>query len=383
MTLVRSRSSPRAPRGSASLFASGARRYWLGVFPVARSCLRSLRDRARAIPDPLLREDALISHHHKASNSEGLAALAVLAPPEHRADVTRSLVAYQLMLDYLDGVSERPTDQPLANGLRLHRAFEVALDPDAAHEDYYELAPGCEDGGYLVALIETCRAPLRDLPSYRAVRGPLLRQARLCRESQALYHAPRDAPLEGQIGQWAAQTAAEAGIEGDFEWWELLAAAAASSLNIGALLTLAATPGASEADARAVESAYFPWASGLNALLDSLVDLDEDPEDASHIRRYASTELAAERLARIAAGSRTRLARLPDGPLHAAIFAAMGALYLAQPEAWRPGREQISRAVLESLGPLTRPALAVHLLRRGGRGSGALLSGARRSRVRA
>ena len=45
------------------------------------------------------------------------------------------------MLDYLDGVSERPTDDPLANGLCLHRAFEVALDPDAAHADYYAHAP--------------------------------------------------------------------------------------------------------------------------------------------------------------------------------------------------------------------------------------------------
>ena len=43
------------------------------------------------------------------------------------------------MLDYLDGVSERPRDDPIANGLRLHSAFEVALDPEAAHADYYGL----------------------------------------------------------------------------------------------------------------------------------------------------------------------------------------------------------------------------------------------------
>ena len=58
---------------------------------------------------------------------------------------------------------------------------------------------------------------------------------------------------------------------------------------------------------RAVEAAYFPWASGLNALLDSLVDLDEDPDDASHLRRYESREHAAERLAAIAVGARERV----------------------------------------------------------------------------
>jgi tetraprenyl-beta-curcumene synthase len=286
------------------------------------------------------------------------------------------------MLDYLDGVSERPSDDPFANGLSLHRAFEVALDPDAPHADYYAHAPAAEDGGYLHELIETCRAPLRGLPSYRAARGPLLRQARLCCESQALNHALRFTPLEDQLDDWAARTASDSGLEPGFEWWELIAAAAASSLCIGALLSVAATPEASEADARRVEAAYFPWASGLNALLDSLVDLDEDPEDASHMRRYSSGEQAAERLVAIASGARERVAALPDGPLHEAILAAMGALYLIHEDAWRPGRQPISLAVYGALGPLARPSLIVHLLRRRGRGSRALLGVGRRSRAR-
>lgn len=366
-------------RGSVRLFAAAARRYWIGVFPAARSTQRRLRARAEAIPDPLLRADALASHHDKGSNSEGLAALAVLAPADRRPELARSLVSYQLMLDYLDGVSERPSDDPLANGLLLHRAFEVALDPEATHVDYYELAPAHEDGGYLLELIETCRAPLRDLPSYPAAREALLRQARLCRESQALNHAAGFGSIDEHLDEWVAQTEAQAGLEPGFEWWELIAAAAASSLCVGALLALAATPGAGEGDARQVEAAYFPWASGLNALLDSLVDLDEDPEGASHLRRYSSHEHAAERLEAIAAGARQRVAGLPDGRMHEAILAAMGALYLIHKEAWKPGREPISLAVYGALGPLARPSIAVHLLRRRGRGSRALLT-ARRPR---
>jgi tetraprenyl-beta-curcumene synthase len=375
------RGSRTARGGSARLFASAARRYWFGVFPAARSTQRALLARAEAIPDPLLRADALASHHDKGSNSEGLAALAVLAPGAKRAEIARSLVAYQLMLDYLDGVSERPTADPLANGMQLHRAFEVALNPDAPYEDYYALAPAHADGGYLQELIRTCRAPLRRLPSYEAVRPALLRQARLCCESQALNHALRFAPVQDQLDDWAARTVSESELEPGFEWWELVAAAAASSLCVGALLALAATPGATEEEARRVESAYFPWASGLNALLDSLVDLDEDPEDASHLRRYSSHEHAAERLTTIATGARERVAALPDGRLHEAILAAMGALYLVHEDAWRPGREPISLAVYAALGPLAKPSLAVHLLRRRGKGSRALLK-ARRHHVR-
>ncbi|MGE5527263.1 MAG: DUF2600 family protein [Methanosarcina sp.] len=366
--------------GSRRLFASAARRYWLEVYPAARAAQRRFRVAAETIPEPLLREDALAAHREKGSNSKGLAALAVLAPRCHRTDVARSLVAYQLMLDYLDGVSERPTEDPVANGLRLHRAFEVALDPAADHDDYYAFAPAREDGGYLVALIETCRAPLAGLPAYAAVHEPLLRQALLGRESQALNHALQTQPIEARLAAWAGQTASEAGLEDPFEWWELVAAAAASSLSIGALLALAADPRATPADAARVEAAYFPWAGGLNALLDSLVDVDEDAEAASHLRRYASFELAAERLGTIAAAARERVSALPDGELHEAILAAMGALYLAHPECWDERREPVSRAVLAALGPLVRPSLAVHVMRRGGRGGRVLLAATGRDR---
>jgi tetraprenyl-beta-curcumene synthase len=378
--LFLSRNSP--TDGAVRLFAGAARRYWLDVFPAARACQRRFLTGARSIPDPVLRHDALVAHRVKGSNSEGLAALAVLAPRPRRAALARSLVAYQLMLDYLDGVSERPAEDPIDNGLCLHRAFEVALDPDAEHEDYYAHAPARDDGGYLVALIETCRAPLRELPSFQAARGPLLRQARLCRESQALNHALSFAPLEERLDDWASRTAAEGGLDDRFYWWELVAAAAASSLTVGALLAVAATPGVEPDLAGRVESAYFPWASGLNALLDSLVDLDEDPDGASHLRRYDSPQLASERLEMIAVDARSQLAALPDGRLHEAIFAAMGALYFAQPDAWGPGREPISQRVFGALGPLARPSLIVHLLRRGGRDTATVLAAARRSRAR-
>jgi tetraprenyl-beta-curcumene synthase len=372
----------RTTRGaSARLFASAASRYWLGVFPAAHGAKRRLLERAESIPDPLLRAAALDSHRDKGANSEGLAALAVLAPAENRTDVARSLVAYQLMLDYLDGVSEAPSADPMANGLRLHCAFEVALDPSAEHDDYYAYSTVKEDGGYLRELIETCRAPLANLPSYEAARPRLLRQALLCCESQALNHALHCVSLQDQLDEWAARTAAESGLEPGFEWWELIAAAAASSLCVGALLALAATPGATEADAQRVEAAYFPWATGLNGLLDSLVDIDEDPEDASHLRRYQSYEQAADRLQALAAGARRRVSELPDGRLHEAILAAMGALYLIHEEAWCPDREPISLAVYAALGPLAKPSIAVHLLRRRGRGGRALLA-ARRSRAR-
>jgi tetraprenyl-beta-curcumene synthase len=364
------------------LFAGAAGRYWLQVFPAARRTRRRLLGLAEAIPDPLLRQDALSSHREKRSNSEGLAALAVLAPAAYRQEIACSLVAYQLMLDYLDGVSERPAEDPVANGLLLHRAFEVALEPGADHDDYYALAAARNDGGYLVALVDACRQPLEALPSYPAVRPSLLRQARLCRGSQTLNHAMHFEPVEDAIAEWSSATAAECGLGGELDWWEMIGAAAASSLGVGALLALAGQTGATEAEAERVELAYFPWASGLNALLDSLVDLDEDPEEASHLRRYDSLETAADRLGAIAYTAREHVSRLPDGELNEAILAAMGALYLVRPEAWQPDRAEVSARVLAALGPYARPSLLIHLLRRGGRGGRTLLGSQRQIRGR-
>jgi hypothetical protein len=75
----------------------------------------------------------------------------------------------------------------------------------------------------------------------------------------------------------------------------------------------------------------------------------------------------------IAIGARRRLSELPDGRLHEAILTAMGALYLAHEEAWRADREAVSLAVYAALGSFAKPSIAVHLMRRRGRGARALL----------
>src|SRR5262249_32241108 len=103
------------------------------------------------------------------------------------------------------------------------------------------------------------------------------------------------------------------------------------------------------------------------------------PVHASHMRRYGSQQLATERLGTIAAGARTRVSALPEGPLHEAILAGVGGLYPAPPGAWRPGPGPAPPAVFAALGPLARPSLVVHMLRRGGRGGGAILAARRRS----
>ena len=307
-------------------------------------------------------------------------------PPERRAALARSLVAYQLMLDYLDGVSERPAADPLANGLRLHRAFEVALDPDAAHEDYYALAPADEDGGYLQrADRDLPRAAARAALLSRRSAAPLLRQARLCGESQALNHALRFAAGRGPArrvggadrGRGRARARASSG-------GSCSPPPPPPRSCIGALLALAATPGATRGRRPPGRVRLLP--------------LGQRPERPARLARrprrgprgrQPPAPLRLPRARRrapeaIAAGARERVSALPDGALHEAILAAMGALYLAQPEAWRPGREPISLAVYagpraRSPGPRWRSTSCAAAVA----AAAPCLSRARRSRARA
>ena len=50
--------------------------------------------------------------------------LATLAPRAHRRDVVEAIVALELLFDYLDGLTERPSDDPLGEGERLFAALD-------------------------------------------------------------------------------------------------------------------------------------------------------------------------------------------------------------------------------------------------------------------
>jgi tetraprenyl-beta-curcumene synthase len=344
-------------------FARAARCYWIEVFPFARRELREWRRRAEAIPEPALRRDALLALQAKSGNAEGLAAFAVLAPRAERRAVIRAVVAYQTALDYLDNVTERPVHSH-ADRLKLNGALEVAVDSELSLETYREEAGQRADHEYLVALVEACRSSLGGLPSYSGAVSALRRRAKLGVESQAMNHSLLLDTEEQQMASWAHAVARASGLEGELQWWEVFAAGA-STPALGALAALAAEPGATEGDFLAVERAYFPWVNALNTLLDSLVDLDEDPLQQRHIERYRSPQAAAERLAAIAARARAGVCELAGAQQHELILAAMGGYYLAQPAAWLGERRVMAAAVLDALGPLARSTLTVHRLRQG------------------
>jgi tetraprenyl-beta-curcumene synthase len=307
------------------------------------------RQRAASIPDAAIRDDALTALSSKRFNAEGAALFAVL-PPRRDSSLLRLLVAFQILLDFLDSLSERPAPDAQADGLQLHLALRDALDPDGPISDYYRHRPSVQDGGYVRALVQSCRESCVYLPSYATTRSLAIRGAGRC-SVQGLNHdtdlVRRDRTLEA----WAGSTFHDSW---GLSWWELTAAAS-STLGIHALLALAADPTCEERDAVEVEAAYMPWICAASTMLDSYVDEAVDVAEGAHsyVAHYPSEEVAFQRTHELVSHSLEQARRLRNGARHALIVAGMAAMYLSADEARTAAKLNTTRALGSAGGSLT------------------------------
>ena len=362
-------------------FAGAARRYWLDVFPAVRRERRRWRRRAAAIPDPLLRELALQAERD-GGNVEGAAALAAFVPRARRGEVVRALVAFQSAYNYLDVLAEQPYAHPVAGARGLHQALLDALDPDgrldppgrldptgregwvgteSQRANYYADYPRHEDGGYLAALVASCRTALAALPSYAAV-APAARRAT---ERIVAFQSLNLSEEQGGHDAFARWADGEAPPQLALQWWEA-AAAGGSSLGVYALIAAAADPLVDPDELSAIEDAYFPWIGALHSLLDHLVDRDEDARAAQRnlLDYYASPAEAAARMRTLAQRAESAARGLPRAHRHAILLAGMTAYYLSDPGAATPAATPIACAVRKAIGAMTGPALLVFRTRR-------------------
>ncbi|HXN39179.1 MAG TPA: DUF2600 family protein [Solirubrobacteraceae bacterium] len=323
------------------------------------------RERARGIPDPTLREDALGALSRKRTLIVGAALFATL--PRHRdPHLLRLLVAYEATLEYLDNAHERAAYDD--NGRQLHRALTEALDPSAEMSDYYRLHPWRRDGGYLRALVQACRDECLTLPSYESVRPLVVSAADRCAGAQSSSH------VAGRLCNGAAlQRWAEGELAGQSEtsWWER-SAAASSSVGVHALLALAACP--PHRDYAQVVGAYDPWICAVSTLLDSYIDQLGDAAEGQHsyVSYYPSGEAAVSRVCELIERSAREARRLQDGQRHAVILACMVAMYLSSDRARAPAVRESSRRIAAAGGSLTRllvPILRIWRFRYGQRAS--------------
>lgn len=321
--------------------------FW--VLPMVRREERRWERLAERIPDRPIREDALTAMRRKRGNVAGAALFATL--PRHRdPSLVRTLVAFQLIADFLDDVHERhPTE---ANGLQLHRAVLDALDPTQPLADYYEHHPWRDDGGYLRALVETCRSSAPLLASYERVRELLVAEGTRARESFCLNHLLDPGRRDAALRDWA-----ERYFPGEKRWtWFELSAAASGQLSAFCLLALAAQPALGDEELAATHAAYWPSLPLITAMLDSFVDQAEDHASGAHmyIAHYESSRRAIARIHELIEEAARGMSRLPDGDRHRVILGCLVTFYLSKDSARSGSLRADTERLIEASGALPK-----------------------------
>jgi tetraprenyl-beta-curcumene synthase len=317
--------------------------------------LRNWHDVAARIPVERLRDRALDALHCKRGQSEGAALFSIL-PRRRSHSYLRLLVAYQIMWDYLDSVNEDSVSAGVANGRQLHLALVDALDPAAPIRDYFARSPWTDDGGYLRALVETCRECCSELPSYSNVQPVVLRDAKRA-QVLALNHEPDPDLRDGALKAWAEQE-----FPSDYAatWFEMTGAASAA-LATFAVLALACEESCDDAEIDRTHAAYFPWVSASATMLDSYVDQHEDIANGDHVyvAHYATPQIAVSRVCELVGRATEELRSLRGAETHLVIASSMVGLYLSKDSARVPAMRSSSEGIAQAGGALTRALVPV------------------------
>jgi tetraprenyl-beta-curcumene synthase len=330
-------------------------RFWPCVAPLVGAQLKRWEQRAHAIKDPTLHALALAKLREERFNAEVAATLATLAPPEHRRTVIEAIIAYEVMYDYLDGLTEQPAANPLNDGHDLYRAFTDAIATDYQPTGSYYTSRAADDDGYLQELAHVVRRALARLPSTPAISQAAARAAARCSEAQIRAHA---VPALGtpQLEQWARTQAQDTPLG----WQEFLAGAASSVLAVHALIAAAAQKHTTPWDAAEIDTTYLSICA-LSTMLDSLIDYQRDTHagQAGYLRYYNNHDQLAKDLASAAQRAVKHASLLPNSAHHVMTLVGVAAYYISAPTASSDFARPVTRQVRRELEPLITPTLAV------------------------
>jgi tetraprenyl-beta-curcumene synthase len=329
-------------------------RYWSSVAPIVRDELDRWLLQAEAIPDPSLRELAVSKLRSEHFNAEVAATLGTLAPRARRRDVVEAIVALEVLYDYLDGLTERPVQEPLRSGRCLYQAFTEALVSEA-DEDYYAFQPSGDDGGYLRELAAAVRIGCQRLPGQELVLEPMLSAVNRCAEGQVRVHAAPQAGTE-QLRSWAQANRSGSQLG----WREYVAGSVASVLAAHALIAVSAGNSITAEEARATDAAYLSI-SAMSTMLDSLIDYEGDVQSGEPwlVGFYGDPQQLGDQLAKVAGDAATRARSLPHGAHHYITLVGVVAYYASASEARGELVAPLLMRLRTELRPVLGPTLAV------------------------
>ncbi|RHW40819.1 tetraprenyl-beta-curcumene synthase family protein [Neobacillus notoginsengisoli] len=321
------------------------------ILPAVREELSHWKKRAEAIPNEELRRQALASIETKTFHCEGGAILALIAKKEYRRAI-KFIVAYQTISDYLDNLCDRSTSLDPDDFASLHDAMFDALLPAPSYGDYYSKREDRDDGGYLAALVDTCKSVLESMERYPVIKDHLLDLCGFYCELQVHKHViPEE--REGRLIEWFARHKKRMP---EMEWYEF-SACSGSTLGIFCLVSYALGTDFLKDDAQRVMNGYFPYIQGLHILLDYLIDQEEDREggDLNFCFYYQSQEALFERLMHFIKEADRHTEGLPNPRFHRLINRGLLGIYLSDEKVRsQAGVRRLAKKIIQYGGPVSR-----------------------------
>lgn len=354
---------------TATLARSTGRELFWGLRGVSHE-VRHWRKQAAAIADEELRADALAALERKRGSIEG-AALFWTVPDRRNGDLLKVLVAYEVLADFLDCVSERGAERGIQNGCQLHLALVEALEPNGEISDYYRYHSSSNDGGYACALVSTCRSGCERLPSYESLK-PYLMRATGHSGVLGFNHEPDPTRCEQALKHWADDQIAADQASGGWagpenkRWYERSAGSSAW-VTVLAMLALAAEPRravgghVSDDEVARTYEAYEQWIAPVGTMLDSFADIAEDRASGQHsyVAHYPSMDVAVERIGELVRQSRREVRALSAGTRHAVVLSSMIAFFLSKDSVRAPELRGSVRDLRRAGGPMVELLLPV------------------------
>ncbi|MHA0857920.1 tetraprenyl-beta-curcumene synthase family protein [Paenibacillus sp. CMAA1364] len=320
------------------------------ILPAVRTELASWRQRALAIPDQELRNQALDSMDTKQFHCQGGAVYAAIDSP-YRNILIRLIVSYQTISDYLDNLCDRSTSMDPEDFRLLHQSMLDAVDPTAQLCDYYAMHQEVDDGGYLLELVKSCQSCIVMLPSYDVAQPYIRDLVSLYIDLQVYKHIAPDRREEALLNWWSLHKHKAPQLE-----WQEFAAATGSTLGVFMLFLAASSDEMSEEEAVSIHNSYFPHICCLHILLDYLIDQEEDRigGDLNFCNYYTDSKDMLQRITMFVDAARKDTMRIPSPSFHRMIIEGLLAIYLSDPKVSE--QQEVVKASKQLMrgSPLTR-----------------------------
>ncbi len=319
------------------------------IFPIVHFYLDQWREKAEAIPNKELREQALNSLKEKDFHCEGGAIIALISGP-HKQQCIEFIIAYQTISDYLDNLCDRSTSLDPVDFRMLHQSMLDALTCGASCKGYYQFRTDKDDGGYLHSLVQTCQNVLADLAHYPTISKHLLELSTYYCDLQVHKHVVKEERVP-RLQDWFERHKANVP---KMEWYEF-SACTGSTLGIFCLVAYAFQDRFEETLAQQIRDSYFPYIQGLHILLDYLIDQDEDEVggDLNFCSYYSSENEMMERLEYFVQKADDQLKGIPHENFHKLINRGLLGVYLSDEKvATHRDRNKLAKRLIR-LGGMT------------------------------